>query len=232
MEALKAYDHDLQTTIICLRLAKMVGRSLRPCSERRIYIKVHWNVYMALLSIHRSFIGCRLYLLFFLLPLLIDLPTGYWSFFPLSKPHLSLSDKPSMSMPIPETVLQVDQQLPPITEMHMSGRNLGLVTLKRSRFWCPSRRQKLWILNMFWFRTTHGNGHHHSAKWVCWYKFPSHLFYYPLFYIACGKKVGINLVCFPMIDIVSKLGIFNIAPMLGPVFSYLIHGEISGLSLP
>ena len=27
-------------------------------------------------------------------------------------------------MPIPETVLQVDQQLPPITEMHMSEHNL------------------------------------------------------------------------------------------------------------
>ena len=50
----------------------------------------------------------------------------------------------------------------------MNWRNLGLVTTKRLQFQYaspPVRRQKVWILNMFRFRTTHGNGHH-SAKWA------------------------------------------------------------------
>ena len=32
-----------------------------------------------------------------------------------------------------------------------------------------------------------------------------------------GKKVGIIDLCFSMADIVSKLGIYYIAPLLGPV---------------
>ena len=48
-----------------------------------------------------------------------------------------------------------------------------------------------------------------------------------------GKKVGrCQLLCFPITDIVSKLGIYYIAPLLGPVFFCLILGEISDLSLP
>ena len=76
-----------------------------------------------------------------------------------------------------------------------------LVTLKRTQFQCPSRRQKLCILNMFRFRTIHGNGHH-SAKWVFWYNYSpgvllrlfSFFFtvHFPI-YIAC--YLGINLFC-------------------------------------
>ena len=36
-----------------------------------------------------------------------------------------------------------------------------------------------------------------------------------------GKKVRCQPLCFPMTDIVSKLGIYYIAPLLGPVFSTL-----------
>ena len=48
-----------------------------------------------------------------------------------------------------------------------------------------------------------------------------------------GKKVGTRCqpLCFPITDIVSKLGIYYIAPLLGPVFSHrTIKGEISDLS--
>ena len=36
-----------------------------------------------------------------------------------------------------------------------------------------------------------------------------------------GKKAGINLCVFPITDIVSKLGIYYIAQLLGPVFHTL-----------
>ena len=37
-----------------------------------------------------------------------------------------------------------------------------------------------------------------------------------------GKKVGYQPLCFPMSDIVSKLGIYYSAPLLGPVLFYFI----------
>ena len=46
-----------------------------------------------------------------------------------------------------------------------------------------------------------------------------------------GKKVGYQPLCFPMTDIVSKLGIYYSGPLLGPVFFNLILVEIFYLSL-
>ena len=48
-----------------------------------------------------------------------------------------------------------------------------------------------------------------------------------------GKKVGrCQLLCFPITDIVSKLGIYYSAPLLGPVFFLPYISEISDLYLP
>jgi hypothetical protein len=78
----------------------------------------------------------------------------------------------------------------------MTWRSLGLVTLKKLQFQYPSRRQKLWILNMF--------GSERSTEMVIipqseFSDTSLHLenyiivFHYPLSYIACYP--GINLFC-------------------------------------